>query len=953
MANDPNNSGNGRPPNSLSELGAQKMPSSINRILENVSPSETQRYQWLIEQQAKIEGDKTYALGMQNPMLLTNPQAAKQFNSLKNRHASYIRQQEIMEEAATNRANRMVSTAVNQSFSTSTINGQISQRLESTGAQQESLRIAANVEPETLQRRIRISEGRMARYGAEASQIQTVNKFGEPDKSAQERLQQLYGLRELEMNRQTGMQGAARIHRQQGLDPESRMDSLVRSAGQASDVLGRQSPEIQKLLGMSSGDFRKHETEAAERLSKAFDALSTSTLGAGKELDALKAEAAGAEKEFKDVQKARGEGGGGDDRGINKWQMAQSGFQAGAAAMQAIGVNQRLGMEQNQTGYAQWENQKYATYKSAMSGDVASAMLLGRFDESMDFGKELGVNAQSAALLQMGGGAMQGAAGFAEVGSVANAVSTVLNTSTAAQTAKQGVMDMAGGAAVFATAGTDAFRGVSEHQATLAGASARLEKIKAVQAIGAEQMQGFRDFGVGLSGAAMGMGSAGNAFLESTATAAQLSKLSAARISPAQFAEMAQQGVNSMGSGFDKEQIIGARALERRGLGSMSQNMERMSQLYAAGANNPQEGLGRILEAAIPKGFDNSKLVGQLVQSSAAMAQAAGGAATGLNMTGAAASLLTSGIGPNTANREAMLQHAADVSGGFKGAETNISTSYRGMLNVARMQGSLGKGGIDAVIAGNTNIEQLMSIRDLGGNVGDRARRQALITAGFDPNTSGAALQKVIRAKQMADLDFGATTGASGRNSAALLERMEKAGSYNNLGESDQQALSRSAKLGSGPGGPFAEGTTGEDLFKRTMGMNTKTPGGTGKGVFSDDAVGKMQKDMDNLRTQGFVQLAKSAGAAATALDGIAGAGKGFSKVIELFDKIEKQSDSIEKGGKDVAGKAAKRGEQSTDVKVVVEALGAAGTKLNAVLDGIARKFNIQMPGSKGGGIHQ
>lgn len=949
MANDPNNSGNRRPPNSLAELGSQKMPASIGRILENVSPSETQRYQWLSQQQAQIEQDPMYDLGSRNPMLLSNPNAAKQFNSLQNRRASYIRQQEIMEEAAAARANKMVSTTVNQSFSASTINGQISQRLETTEAQQNSLRIASTVNPENLHKRIKISEGRMARYGEEASKIRTVNRFGEPDAEAQDRLQQLYGLRELEMSRRTGMVGAARIQRHQGLDPESRMDSLVRSSGQANTILAKQNPEIQKLMGMSSGDFRKHEMEAADRLAKSFEKLSQMTDSTSEEFKNLKKEVDDAEKSFKDVQSAKGEGAGGGG-GINRWNMAGAGFQAAAGAIQQIGVNQRLGMEQNQTGYANWENQRYATYKAGMGGDVASLRMLSQFDPAMDFGQSLGTAAQAAVLAQAGGGIAQAGAGFAEVGSTANLVSTALNTSAATEAAKAGVMDMMGGAAVVATSGSDALRGVSQHQATLAGANARLEKVRAVQAIGSEQLQGFRDFGVGMGGAAMGMGSAGNAFLERTVTAAGLDRMSAARISPEQMAALSQQGVNSMGSGFNEDQVYGARALERRGLGSAGQNMERMSQLYAAGANNPQEGLGKILETAIPKGFDNSKLVGQLVQYSSQMAMNAGGAATGLNLTTAAASLLTSGIGPETANKEAMVQHAADVAGGFKNAETNTSTSYRGMLNVARTQGATGKGGVDAVIAAAGNIETLMSIRDLPAN--DPKRRQALITAGMDPNTTGASLNKVIRAKQMADLDIGATT--MGTNTGKLLEHIEKSKSYNSLGEKDQLALSKIAKLGVLQG-QFAEGTTGEDIFKREKGINTQAGAGTGKGVFDDKTVGNMQKAMDDLRTQGFVQLSKSAREAATTLDKVAGAGKGMDLLVDAFKRLEKQSDAVEKGGAGVAGNAAKRGETAFDpatVKAVVDGLNGAAVKLNTVLDGIARKFHIPLPGTKGG-IHQ
>src|ERR1700677_4835957 len=112
MSDTPNQSGNRRPPNTLSELGASVMPSSISRTLENVSPEGTQRYQRLTEQIGRIQEDPLFQLGQRNPLLLTHPDAAKGYRSLESRHASYKRQQEIMEESAAQRANRMVGTTI-------------------------------------------------------------------------------------------------------------------------------------------------------------------------------------------------------------------------------------------------------------------------------------------------------------------------------------------------------------------------------------------------------------------------------------------------------------------------------------------------------------------------------------------------------------------------------------------------------------------------------------------------------------------------------------------------------------------------------------------------------------------------------------------------------------------------------------------------------------------------
>jgi hypothetical protein len=923
MADSPNNSGNRRPPNTLAELGASVMPASIAKVLENVSPENTQRYQRLTEQIGRIQEDPLFQLGQRSPLLVSHPDAARQYKSMTSRRDSYMRQQEIMEEAAAMRANRMVGTGINQSFSSSTINGQVSQRLETTAAQQESLRVASRVDPEVLQRNIRRSESRMKRYGEEAGRIETVNKFGERDPEAEERLQQLYGMRELELARRTGMVGAARIHKMQGLDPESRMDSLISLVGKAENVMGKENLDVKKLTQMSAGDFRKSEIAAADRLTKAFEKLSQVSDTTSEEFKNLKKEVDGAEKQFKDVQTAKGMGGGGGGGGPSGWQVAAAGFSAAGMAIQQIGVNQRLGQMGNIAGFANFQNEIYQTYKAANAGDVASLMALPQFQAAEGFGGSLSAWAQGAVLARGAGGVAQTVAGGLEAASVLNVASDAVNTSGAAMALKAGGGDIIGGIGTAGEAGMDWYRGVSAGQANIAGRQARMAAARALQAIGAEQLQGFRDFGVNLGVGAQGMGAGGEAFLQSTATAGMLGRMADARLGPEQFAQLAQQGVNTMGGGFNADQIFTARQLERRGLGSAQIGMERMSQLYAAGANNPQEGLGRILEQAIPKGFDNSKLVGQLVQYSAQAAQAAGGAATGLNLTDAAARLLTSGITPATANKEAMLQHAADLQGAFKGIETNVSTSYAGMVSVARAQRTLGRGGVEAVVAEMATTEQLMGLRDVNGG----ERQGALVKLGLNPNTSSAQIEALIRNRQVKELEAGGPGFALGGGLAALAERMRGAGSYNNMDIGDQQKLSQIAKLAIG------NNATGEDMAKRFFGTNTRGAVGPIQDLTTDKNIGPLMKSMDDLRTQGFVQLSKAAQTAAADLDKVAGAGRGIQVLISAFKELEKTIVPTEKSAATAAARGATGGRGFDTTK-----WDAAADKLNRILDKIITK---------------
>lgn len=920
---DQNQSGNKRPPNTLAELGAANMPASINRTLDKVSPEDTQRYQQLTESIGRIQEDKLFQLGQRNPLLLTHPDAAKQYRSLDTRRANYMRQQEIMEEAAAQRANRMVATNVNQSFGSSTINGLVGQRLETTEAQQEALRIAASTNPEVVQRNIKRSENRMKRYGEEASKLETVNKFGERDPEAETRLQQLFGLRELEVQRRTGMAGAARIQRQQGLDPESRMDSLVNLVGKAQNVMQRENPAIQQLGALSSSDFKKREVEAANNLAKAFEKLSQVSDTTSDQFKELKKDVDEAEKKFKDTQTARANGIGGGGGGPSGWAIAQGGFNAGAMAIQQIGVNQRLAQMGNTQGYASFQNEIYQTYKAANAGDVASLMALPQYQSAEDFGSGLKAAANTAVFARGAAGVAQVGAGVSEAAATSNAISDVLNTSSAVAGLKAGSQDLIAGTATTAEAGFDLARGVSGRQADIAGRQARIAVARALQANGADQLQGFRDFGVGMGAAAQGMGSNGDAFLKETITAANLDKMAGARIGPEQFAQMSQAGVNMMGSGFNADQVFASRSLERRGLGSMSQNMERQSQLFAAGANNPQESFGKILEEAIPKGFDNSKLVGQLVQYSAAAAQASGGAATGLNMTGAAARLLTSGIGPDTQNKEAMLQHAGDLQGAFKGVETNVSTSYAGMVSVARAQRTLGRGGVEAVLAESMSTEKLMTLRE-------NMSPEALSKAGLSRDTTAAQVDELITNRQTKVLEAGGAGLIQGNQIPGLLARIKSKGEYNKLDDGDKDRVNRIAGLEHLQTGADVQG---EDIVKRVLGAGTRSGVGTGQGVFSDKNVGSLQKSMDDLRTQGFVQLSTAASAAAKSLDPLVKSSGAIEKLASAFKQVESTIGSVEKGAATAATRGATGGKGFDTTQ-----WDAAAKKLNTILDRIITK---------------
>jgi hypothetical protein len=156
---------------------------------------------------------------------------------------------------------------------------------------------------------------------------------------------------------------------------------------------------------------------------------------------------------------------------------------------------------------------------------------------------------------------------------------------------------------------------------------------------------------------------------------------------------------------------------------------------------------------------------------------------------------------------------------------------------------------------------------------------------------------------------------------------MRAAGSYDNMDPVDQVQLSQIAKLSIGAN------ATGEDLAKRFFGTSTKGTSGSVQDIFSDKGVGSLQKSMDDLRTQGFVQLSTAAGAAAKSLDQLAGAGKGIDVLVSAFKEVEKTIGATEKGASTAAarGQAGARGFDTTQ-------WDAAAKKLNIILDRIITK---------------
>ena len=593
-------------------------------------------------------------------------------------------------------------------------------------------------------------------------------------------------------------------------------------------------------------------------------------------------------------------GGGGGVSGVDRLNAYSGMFAAGGSAIREIAVNQRVGQVQNISGYAGFENQKYDMYKGARGGDVMSQLLLSQAQESERFGNQLYAGQQAANTAFVAGGAAQTAAGAGQAfeGGIGkfNPISQFLGTAgTSTNETLQGSQNMVQGAAGTAIAGTDLARGVSASAAKIQGQQADLEARRALLGISAQQLQGFRDFGVGQGTAAMGMGRRGEGFLQRTVTNENMDKMVNARISPEQFNQMSQIGVDQVGSTFNESQIFAARGLERSGLGSMQQNMGRMATLAGAGANNPQAGLGSVMEAAFSKSLDGSKVLNSMVENTAAIVQQSAGTAMGLDTTRSAAQILAGGVAPNAPNQEFAVNRAMSVQDKLRSIGTDTGVNFAAMSATARISKNVGVSGDEALILQGFDDATLKSLQNATPNearaklkdrgVGSLAKKsdmelkdamsklvtERMITTftggsvGLAEGVSGGGLRQLVgdvRGGKLSVEDLANQRNLSPEQ-AKIAERMSRTAGLQNMGLSE-----------------MIRGATGI-----TSTADPKS-GAQVKGAMEGTSpIGDMRKTIDDMRTSGFAQLSEAAKEATKNFKNASEAVKGLGLLVKQLEQ--------------------------------------------------------------------
>lgn len=495
---------------------------------------------------------------------------------------------------------------------------------------------------------------------------------------------------------------AEAIQKTRGEDPQSRMQSLLRTEQRVNTIIG--TTDIAKQIQETKGVHIKSTTvgqgfgeaqtigikdistefatqtnifreamiglkKAAEELQQAFGETKDE---AQLMHDNFEAVAHTAKENMQTLETSKRIVG--DDGGSQRYRTASQvasalagGFGAIGGAVEAVMVTQRLGQLQNVSGLASIENEKYSMYQRARQGDVQSMMLLPQWQKAEEFGAELHTGQQAANYAYLTGGIAQTAAGgiqtaegliqknpFSQAGAVVTG-----NMGSSTNEIIQGGLNLTVGAATSVTTGMDIRRDVSAGAAGIQGTSTNMAARRTLSEIPAAQIQQFRNLAVGLGTTAMGMGTQGEGFLGRTVnqnltptntmesaigsavprTKSFMEKMMDARMSPEQYVAAAQLGQQQMGNVFNENVPLTAKNLQYAGLGTQEENMQRSAILAQAGGNNPQTNLAAVLEVAVNKGVTSSTAMTKLVENTAVAAQGSFGRALGLDTTQAAATI--------------------------------------------------------------------------------------------------------------------------------------------------------------------------------------------------------------------------------------------------------------------------------------------------------------------------
>lgn len=960
---DQNSSGNRRGMNTFADdIDQSSFLTELERIGARASRKGIQRSE--LENRIRREGRELNSLleeGRRTPEFTSSPFYREQTGALRDNIKNIRTKMNSLDSAARTRAESEASTYISRQFSSTAINSGVSTLQKESAVQNRAFSMSGMTYDQLESQRADIYSSIRVHERQALNEVKGMySGRGQVDPERSAALGVMMSGTQDQMRQIATINAAQAFQRAAGTDPNSKMRNLADMGNVASSILSTDAIRGEVGSGgvnISSGrvansDIDKEVINQARILSQALKELAEGVGKTDDELSKLRTTADESAGNLEKLRTAQGVGGGGGFNGVNLAMGLAGGFNAIGGAAQQILVGQRMQEMGNISGFANLANQQYGMYKSARGGDVASQLAMSQWGEADMFGMEMKRATNVAQTAYLTAGAAQTAAGGLQAANAAKNIGLTAGL-TGSQEFMSGAQNAVQGLATTAVTGTDMAKGVSANAARLAGIQANMQARMAINAIPAEQMQGLRNFYTDLDVAAQGAGAGSNAFLDSATGMDNLNRLSNARMSPEQFAKLSGAGFQQMGSTFNSEQIFASRNLERRGFGSMGDNMQRMASLAGAGANNPQAGMEEVLSAAVARGLDTSKSINLMVDHTAGMMQSMGqSTAAGINNTASIASQLAGNVNPQMANKEFALQRAAQISEVTNQVTTDTSVSFTGMVNTARITQQTGLSGTNALFAAKLTSSDIRSLQSMD----PAAAEEALLKKGIDPSAARGGTQGMLQqllvgqTQQMftgsGSLAFGSNSERQGLTNSAL-----SGANWDTLTK-EQRALV--GKIGS------TSGLTGEEYYNAAAGISNikNVSGEVGRDLTTGEGIGGKKSDFDTLRTGGFKQLSDAAATAATNLEKFGGALKVFT---ELQREAEKNGMGAEKEFSGAGADFAKNLKASFDrfdsatteyMKASQAIVNAVGTRSNAipvVPNSVSDSLN-QMKGTAGRG---
>jgi hypothetical protein len=871
---------------------------------------------------------------------------------LASRQASRLERQSVLMESSMRRL-----------FSESSIRGQVGELSRGTEAINGSSQMMQTPfeELELRKESLNVKLNRLGEGAAHLAPLLISDPSNQARTAAREKnLKNIFAERQNVLGELAKIEVAQRQQRELGLDPKSKLSSLYKAASHAESIIGREdiasqysSDKIQ--IQRYNEQTQKTETQTIKRaeIEKSIVEQSKDLLNAMKELaNAAEgtAEKIAAEKKAltakENIEKLEQAESLGRDQGrptSGPMQRAQNAMNAGtilsgfAQGIDQLFVGQRMRVMANQAGLAAEENEKYDTYRKALAGDVMSMDMLTQFGASENFGGQMYAGKQVAKGASVAANAAEAFAGgtimaASTESSVPGAVTGTLGQNV--MSGSQGFGMLVSGTTNTIVDSVDIAKEISATEAKLAGRQLNMETRRTVNYVPAFQKQQLVNYGTSMRGAAMGLGSGPEAesFLNRTLNDnAFLQRMQDARVSPEEMGQMLSYGVNEIGSTFNEESAFTARGLEKSGLGSRQENLQRMGMLAQAGANNPQTALSNVLEAAIGRGFDNSKSVGVLVKNTAEMASQSGAAiAAGMDVSGAIATTLAAGAlsKEQMPNREFALERSRQVQEVLAQAATDTSTSVLGLINTSNISAKTGLSSRAANFAAQLSPVELKELEGMNDDQAKAFLRNRGIPVTEFKGDLRAGIQGLMRGqveRQMLGEIGGGFLGTEEQRNRLVDAVLDKKTTYESLKPEDQEFL-----------GQLYKGKTGQEAFKGMKGQFAENVSG------SEDEVNKIKKGkpagavaeaLDEFSTAASAQLAKAAvtatasiGTAATALNGFA---TSMNKLLSSdFEKLATTAAARAAGGDDTVAQ-----ETSRMLNSAASSFAASAAKLAEILE--------------------